>query len=128
MTGKLHSHVCRDIRTMIEQLKDDPNLDHEEFQQVTDDRGYTTEYLLTKNQTLLLMTGYSVPLRQKLINRWQELENKLQLISKKGDNNFSTGRMQDLSDSIDIFSYDGVIVTKRSQNGALNLNQNSTFC
>ena len=113
---------------MIEQLKDDPNLDHEEFQQVTDDRGYTTEYLLTKNQTLLLMTGYSVPLRQKLINRWQELENKLQLISKKGDNNFSTGRMQDLSDSIDIFSYDGVIVTKRSQNGALNLNQNSTFC
>ena len=74
LTGKLHSHVCRDIRTMIEQLKDDPNLDHEEFQQVTDIRGYTSEYLLTKNQTLLLMTGYSVPLRQKLINRWQELE------------------------------------------------------
>ena len=77
LTGKQHSNVCRDIRAIIEQLKDDSNLNHEEFQQVTDNRGYTTEYLLTKNQTLLLMTGYSVPLRQKLINRWQELESQV---------------------------------------------------
>ena len=74
LTGKEHKHVLRDIRAIIEQLKDGPNLDHEEFQSLTDTRGYTSEYLLTKNQTLLLMTGYSVPLRQKLINRWQELE------------------------------------------------------
>lgn len=74
LTGKEHKHVLRDIRAIIEQLKDGPNLGHEEFQSLTDTRGYTSEYLLTKNQTLLLMTGYSVPLRQKLINRWQELE------------------------------------------------------
>ncbi|EGM7791166.1 TPA: Rha family transcriptional regulator [Escherichia coli] len=74
LTGKEHKHVLRDVRAMIEQLKDGPDLDHEVFQQVTDSRGYTSEYLLTKNQTLLLMTGYSVPLRQKLINRWHELE------------------------------------------------------
>lgn len=36
-----------------------------------------------------------------------------------GDNNFSTRRLRDLSDSIDVFSYDGVIVTKRSQNGGV---------
>ena len=75
LTGKEHKHIIRDIRTIIEQLKDGPNLDHEEFQSLTDNRGYTSEYLLTKNQTLLLMTGYNIPLRQKLINRWQELEN-----------------------------------------------------
>ena len=74
LTGKTHKNVIRDIRTMIEQLEDGSNLSHEVFQQVTDSRGYASEYLLTKNQTLLLMTGYSVPLRQKLINRWQELE------------------------------------------------------
>lgn len=74
LTGKEHKHVLRDIRTIIEQLKDGPDLDHDEFQQLKDSRGYTSEYLLTKNQTLLLMTGYSVPLRQKLIKRWQELE------------------------------------------------------
>ena len=82
LTGKRHGDVIRDIRVMIEQLEDDANLRHEEFQQVTDARGYTSEYLLTKNQTLLLMTGYSVPLRQKLINRWMELENRLHLIGK----------------------------------------------
>ncbi|EBJ5824667.1 Rha family transcriptional regulator [Salmonella enterica] len=74
LTGKEHKHVLRDIRAIIEQLKDGPKLDHEEFQSLTDARGYTSEYLLTKNQTLLLMTGYSVPLRRRLINRWQELE------------------------------------------------------
>ena len=43
----------------------------------------------------------------------------LEHLDNKGDNNFSTGRMRDLSDSVDIFSYDGVIVTKRSQNGGV---------
>lgn len=77
LTGKRHCDVIRDIRVIIKQLEDDADLRHEEFQQVTDNRGYTAEYLLTKNQTLLLMTGYSVPLRQKLINRWQELEEQV---------------------------------------------------
>lgn len=77
LTGKAHKHVLRDIRSIIEQLEDGPDLDHEEFQQVIDSRGYTSEYLLTENQTLLLMTGYSIPLRQKLINRWQELEEQV---------------------------------------------------
>lgn len=75
LTGKEHKTVLRDIRNLIEQLKDGTDLYHEEFQSLTDNRGYTSEYLLTKNQTLLLMTGYNIPLRQKLINRWQELEN-----------------------------------------------------
>lgn len=77
LTGKEHKHVLRDIRVIIDQLKDGPDLDHEDFQQLIDARGYTSEYLLTKNQTLLLMTGYSVPLRQKLINRWWELEKQV---------------------------------------------------
>lgn len=39
LTGKEHKHIIRDIRTIIEQLKDGPNLDHEEFQSLTDNRG-----------------------------------------------------------------------------------------
>lgn len=42
LTGKEHKHVLRDIRTVIEQLKDGPDLDHEEFQQVTDVRGFVS--------------------------------------------------------------------------------------
>jgi len=58
--------------------KDGSNLNHEQYQQVTDERGYTREFLLDKELTLLLVTGYSVPLRHKVIKRWKELENQVQ--------------------------------------------------
>lgn len=72
LTGKEHKTVLRDIRNLIEQLKDGTDLYHGKFQSLTDNRGYTSEYLLTKNQTMLLMNECNIPLRQKLINRWQE--------------------------------------------------------
>ena len=83
LTGKEHFHVLRDIDNMVYALKkDDPNLDHEEIQGVTfekDGRGYTAAAHLNKELTYTLITGYSVVLRNKVVQRWQELEAKHQL-------------------------------------------------
>lgn len=80
LTDKQHAHVCRDIRTMLEQIhgvKDDPNLDHKEIQGVTeerDERGYVSIYHLDRNHTLTLIAGYRADLRFRIVQRWQELE------------------------------------------------------
>lgn len=73
LTGKRHADVIRDIRIMAEQL-DDANLRHEEYQQLTDERGYTSEILLNKDLTTCLVSGYNVQLRMAIIKRWNELE------------------------------------------------------
>lgn len=72
LTGKDPSHVNRDIRVMLEALPDDPELDH--VQEEKDSRGYTTVFRLGRELTYTLLAGYSVPLRRKVIARWQELE------------------------------------------------------
>jgi phage antirepressor YoqD-like protein len=45
------------------------------------------EYLLTKKQTLLLISGYNVLIRSKIIDRWEELE-KQQIETRKLPTNF----------------------------------------
>ena len=47
LTGKQHAHVLRDIRELVNQLRDDPNMDHAEIPGISiesddageDDRG-----------------------------------------------------------------------------------------
>lgn len=75
LTVKEHKNVIRDIRQMLENL-DGSILSHEQYQEVKDARGYTSEFLLNKNLTLTLMTGYDVNTRHKINVRWQELEAK----------------------------------------------------
>jgi len=72
LTGKQHAHICRDIRTMLEQLGDGPVLDH--VREEKDARGYTSCFHLPKDLTLTLVAGYSVPLRHLIVTRWMELE------------------------------------------------------
>lgn len=73
LTGKHHKHVIRDIRDMLAELeKDGPVLGH--AGETKDGRGYTTLFELDKELTELLLTGYSVPLRLKVIRRLNELE------------------------------------------------------
>jgi phage regulator Rha-like protein len=74
LTGKEISHVHRDIRVMIEQLGDDPELDH--ITEDRDGRTYVTCIHLTKNLTYTLVSGYNVKMRKAIIDRWQELEAK----------------------------------------------------
>ena len=72
LTGKDIAHVHRDIRSMLEQLGDDPELDH--VREDKDARGYTACFHLTKNLSMTLVAGYNVKLRKAIIDRWQELE------------------------------------------------------
>lgn len=72
LTGKRHGDVIRDIRTMLDALKDDADLRH--VHEERDRRGYTACIHLNKELTETLVTGYSIPLRHKVIKRLHELE------------------------------------------------------
>lgn len=73
LTGKEHKNVIRDIRAMLDALQDDGSeLSHVREDQ--DARGYTSAFHLDRELTETLLTGYSVPLRRKVIARWHELE------------------------------------------------------
>ncbi|MDB1108103.1 phage antirepressor KilAC domain-containing protein [Pseudomonas extremaustralis] len=76
LTGKHHKHVIRDIREMLEALeKDGPVLGH--VREDKDGRGYTANFHLDKELTETLLTGYSVPLRRKVVHRLHELEDSI---------------------------------------------------
>ena len=74
LTGKTHPHVLRDIRGMLDSLNE-PKMDHEQYQEVKDNRGYTAEFLLDKELSIILVSGYSIQMRAKIVRRWIELEN-----------------------------------------------------
>lgn len=79
LTGKEHKNVIRDIEKMLSDLeKDGSNLSHlvNSVSYDKDARGYTTAIHLLKRETLILVSGYSVELRARIIDRWQELEAK----------------------------------------------------
>lgn len=72
LTGKEHKNVLRDIRTMIDALADGSDLSH--LKEIKDSRGYTAEFLLDKELTLTLVSGYDIVLRNRIIKRLAELE------------------------------------------------------
>lgn len=75
LTGKQHKHVFRDIRKMLAAL----NMKERGYVQTWTDPQNGQEYeefLLPKNLTLNLITGYRADLRLKIIDRWMELEAK----------------------------------------------------
>jgi len=77
LTGKEHRNVMRDIRVMLVEL-------HGEGGVLSFEQTYTNPqnsqsypcYALPKRETLILVSGYSVAMRAKIIDRWQELEAK----------------------------------------------------
>lgn len=80
LTDKRHDHIIRDIREKIEPLIDSPTLGDDIKQgliMVLDNRGYTKEYQLNKFVSEILVTGYDVERRAKVIKRFMELEQKL---------------------------------------------------
>lgn len=72
LTGKEHRHVLADIRKMFEELGETS-------------AGFSADlpdaygrpqpaFNLPKRETLILVSGYNVGMRAKIIDRWQELE------------------------------------------------------
>ena len=74
LTGKRHDNVMADIRKMLSDL----NLNAPDFSGVYKDQQLIDRpcYALPKRETLILVSGYSVAMRAKIIDRWQELEAK----------------------------------------------------
>ena len=73
-TEKQHQHVKRDIEKMMLQLE----IDVSTFGRIYKDsmNRNQTEYVLDRDQTDCLLTGYSAKARMAVIKRWKELEAK----------------------------------------------------
>lgn len=75
LTGKAHFHVKRDVLALLKELGEDASsfgciyLDPLNREQ--------TEYLLDREHTDCLLTGYSAAMRMTVIRRWHELESQV---------------------------------------------------
>ena len=76
LTGKQVGHVNRDAERMLDELRgtDDPELDHVHVDR--DARGYIVAIHLPRELSMTLVSGYSTPMRRRIIARWQELEER----------------------------------------------------
>ena len=81
LCDKEHGHVLRDIRKMLDELY--PKMDSIDYKGIftlkNEVTGLTSEILLPKRECLILVSGYSIVLRSRIIDRWQELESSQSL-------------------------------------------------
>lgn len=73
LTGKEHKHVKRDCEVMFAELEIDLNGYAQKWTHPQNGQTYT-EYLLTYELVQTLITGYSIKLRHKVIQRLNHLE------------------------------------------------------
>jgi Rha family phage regulatory protein len=75
LTDKEHRNVMRDIRAMLVELHGEGGVLSFEHTHTNPQNGQTYPvFMLPKRETLILVSGYSIELRAKIIDRWQELE------------------------------------------------------
>jgi anti-repressor protein len=76
LTNKRHADVIRDIESQLSKIGDERN-----FASVY--KGGNGEerknYLLPYRETMILISGYSVELRAKIVDRWMELESGIKI-------------------------------------------------
>jgi anti-repressor protein len=71
LTGKRHDYLATDIYNML----DEQGLNVSDFLETYEVEGDTYSYFnLPQDEVYNLLTGYSIPLRAKVIDRWYELE------------------------------------------------------
>jgi len=101
LTGKLHAHVLRDIRTITKELYDDPDLDSLDIKGIyieKNDNGQTKYIKLDESHTLLLTTGYSIKQRKIVIDQWRLLRENLRTIQlREGTKKNQLNAMEALS-------------------------------
>lgn len=78
LTGRQHSNVMRDIRNLLAQGVSEFNFELSSYKQQQPNGGYKDVacYELTKKGCLILASGYDAKLRERIIDRWEELETK----------------------------------------------------
>lgn len=75
LSGKEHKNVMRDIRTMLVELYGEGGVLNFEHTHTNPQNGQDYPvFLLPKRETLILVSGYNLAMRAKIIDRWQELE------------------------------------------------------
>ena len=72
VTGKEHKNVMRDIQTILSQGVDKLNFERISYKDSMN--RVRDAYQLTYKGVLILASGYNPVLREKIINRWEELE------------------------------------------------------
>ena len=79
VTGKEHKNVMRDIRNILSQGVSELNFELSSYKQAQPNGGTKDVpcYVLTKKGCMILASGYDALLREKIIDRWEELENKV---------------------------------------------------
>lgn len=71
LTGSSHDNVLKTIRSLV--VKGVVSSNDTPYVHAQNGQVYR-EFLLTQRDTLVVVSGYSVELRAKIIDRWQELE------------------------------------------------------
>lgn len=80
LTGKRHDNVMRDIRAMLAELYGEGGVLSFEDTLTNDQNGQKYAiFRLPKRESLILVSGYSVTLRAKIVDRWAELEAQQQI-------------------------------------------------
>lgn len=75
LTGKRHDNVMRDIRAMLAELHGEGGiLSFEDTHRNPQNGQEYPIFLLPKRETLILVSGYNLQMRARIIDRWQELE------------------------------------------------------
>ena len=78
LTGKKHAHVLRDIRNLLGQGVSESNFGLSSYQQQQPNGGVkeVTMYELTPKGCLILASGYDPVLREKIVNKLDEYQQK----------------------------------------------------
>lgn len=74
LTGKQHAHVMRDIRATLGELLGEEGLSKFGSSYLNAQNKAQPEFLLPKRESLILVSGYDVHLRARIIDRWTQLE------------------------------------------------------
>ena len=106
LTGKQHKDVLYDIRKMLVELgKTSADFSAD----LPDAYGRPQPaFNLPKRETLILVSGYSIPMRARIIDRWQELEAQVAPAPAPAPQNSMSAVVQVLADSLSIAELLGV--------------------